>query len=100
MKEIQYIAFYRIRDPNTTAVVQDHCTRGQRNLFTQLWLQVFAIFVSTACEDGQLGAHKAVLSAGSPLFRQILRQNPHAHPLLYLRGLKQVPGTTVIMPSW
>jgi hypothetical protein len=49
-----------------------------------------SIFVSTACEDGQLGAHKAVLSAGSPLFRQILRQNPHAHPLLYLRGLKQV----------
>jgi hypothetical protein len=51
---------------------------------------LLSIFGSTACEDGQLGAHKAVLSAGSPLFRQILRQNPHAHPLLYLRGLKQV----------
>jgi hypothetical protein len=30
MKEIQYIALYRIRDPKTTAAVQYHGTRSQR----------------------------------------------------------------------
>jgi hypothetical protein len=29
-----------------------------------------------------------ILSACSPFFRQILRRNPHQHPLLYLKGVK------------
>ena len=36
--------------------------------------------------DQQIQAHKLVLSACSPFFRSVLKQNPHQHPLLYLKG--------------
>jgi hypothetical protein len=44
--------------------------------------------VTLACDDEQIQAHKVILSACSPFFRSILRKNPHAHPLLYLKGVK------------
>jgi len=44
--------------------------------------------VTLACEDNQIQAHKVILSACSPFFRNILRRNPHQHPLLYLKGVK------------
>ena len=44
--------------------------------------------VTLACEDEQVSAHKVILSACSPFFRNILRKNPHQHPLLYLKGVK------------
>jgi len=40
-----------------------------------------------SCGSKQLQAHKLILSACSPFFRSILRQNPHQHPLLYLKGV-------------
>jgi hypothetical protein len=45
--------------------------------------------VTLVCEDDQMEAHKVILSACSPFFRSVLRRNPHAHPLLYLKGVKQ-----------
>jgi len=44
--------------------------------------------VTLACDDSQLQAHKVILSACSPFFRNVLRKNPHQHPLLYLKGVK------------
>ena len=44
--------------------------------------------VTLACDDEQIQAHKVILSACSPFFRSVLRRNPHAHPLLYLKGVK------------
>ena len=44
--------------------------------------------VTLACDDKQIEAHKVILSACSAFFRNILRQNPHQHPLLYLKGVK------------
>merc|ERR1712088_433647 len=44
--------------------------------------------VTLACDDEQIQAHKVILSACSPFFKQILRRNPHANPLLYLKGVK------------
>jgi len=44
--------------------------------------------VTLACDDEQLSAHKVILSACSPFFRNVLRRNPHQHPLLYLKGVK------------
>ena len=44
--------------------------------------------ITLACEDSQIQAHKVILSACSPFFRNVLRNNPHAHPLIYLRGMK------------
>ena len=45
--------------------------------------------VTLACEDSsQIEAHKVILSACSTFFKDILKKNPHQHPLLYLRGVK------------
>jgi len=44
--------------------------------------------VTLACDDSQVQAHKVILSACSPFFRNVLRRNPHQHPLLYLKGVK------------
>ncbi|XP_023327404.1 protein tramtrack, beta isoform isoform X3 [Eurytemora carolleeae] len=44
--------------------------------------------VTLVCEDNQLDAHKVILSACSPFFRNILKKNPHKHPLLYLKDVR------------
>jgi len=44
--------------------------------------------VTLACDDEQIQAHKVILSACSPFFRNVLRRNPHQNPLLYLKGVK------------
>jgi len=44
--------------------------------------------VTLACDDEQIQAHKVILSACSSFFRNILRRNPHQHPLLYVKGVK------------
>jgi len=44
--------------------------------------------VTLACEDNQIQAHRVIISACSPFFRNVLRRNPHQHPLLYLKGVK------------
>ena len=43
--------------------------------------------VTIACEDEQMQAHKVILSACSPFFKNVLRRNAHQHPLLYLKGV-------------
>ena len=45
--------------------------------------------VTLACEDAQIEAHKVILASCSPFFRNILRKNPHSHPLLYMKGVTQ-----------
>jgi len=52
--------------------------------------------VTLACEDNQIQAHKVILSACSPFFRNVLRRNPHQHPLLYLKGVKYSELTSVL----
>jgi hypothetical protein len=45
--------------------------------------------VTLASEDGnQIEAHKVILSASSPFFQKLLKRNQHAHPLIYMRGMK------------
>ena len=45
--------------------------------------------VTLVCEDGnQVEAHKVILAASSPFFRNLLKRNKHAHPLIYMRGIK------------
>ena len=45
--------------------------------------------VTLACgSNKQIQAHKVILGACSPFFRSILKNNPHQHPLLYLKGVK------------
>ena len=44
--------------------------------------------VTLACDGKQVLAHKVILAGGSQFFKQILKQNPHPHPLLYLKGVR------------
>ena len=45
--------------------------------------------VSLVCEDGQqVDVHKVMLVATSPFFQNLLKRNKHAHPLVYMRGVK------------
>ena len=45
--------------------------------------------VTLACVDGkQLEAHKVILAASSPFFQNLLGKNKHAHPIVYLKGMK------------
>ena len=47
-------------------------------------------------DDKQLKAHKVILSSCSSFFRKILLNNPHQHPLLYLKGVKFAQLKSVI----
>jgi len=49
-----------------------------------------------SCGSKQIQAHKLILSACSPFFRSILRQNPHQHPLLYLKGVDFIDLQSVL----
>jgi len=64
----------------------------QRNLkstFSDLATEQYFTDVTLVCEgEKQIAAHKIVLSASSPFFKQILIKNPHQHPLIYLKGVR------------
>ena len=49
----------------------------------------FADVTLVSDDQVQTKAHKVVLSACSPVLKTLLVNNPHSHPLLYLRGIKQ-----------
>jgi len=51
-----------------------------------IWESDDFVDVTIACDDDQIEAHKVILSAASPFFHDILKRNPHSHPLLYLKG--------------
>ena len=45
--------------------------------------------VTLVCEEAhQIKAHRIILSACSPFFRNILKKNKHTDPMIYMRGLK------------
>ena len=45
--------------------------------------------VTLVSGDGQqVGAHKVVLMTSSPFFNEVLKRNQHAHPLIYMKGVK------------
>ena len=50
-----------------------------------IWEEEEFLDVTLACDDGQIAAHKVIISAASPFFRNILNRNPHSHPLLYIK---------------
>ena len=53
--------------------------------------------VTLACEDGQqFEAHKVILAASSPFFQNLLKRNKHAHPIIYMRGMKSDDLSTII----
>jgi hypothetical protein len=43
--------------------------------------------VTLACEDEAIEAHKVVLSACSPFFRNVFKQTKQSHPFIYMKGV-------------
>ena len=43
--------------------------------------------VTLVADDQQIKAHKFILSNCSPFFENVLKQNPHESPLIYLKGI-------------
>ena len=43
--------------------------------------------VILACQGGQVEAHKIVVSSCSDLLKEIIRNNPHSKPLIYLKDV-------------
>ena len=53
--------------------------------------------VTLVCDDmKQIEAHKVVLSSCSPVLKYLLKSNKHPHPLLYIRGVKNIELQNVI----
>ena len=44
--------------------------------------------VTLVCADQQVEAHKVILAACSPFFKNVLRKVQHSHPLIYMKGVK------------
>ena len=70
---------------NITLHSANHYQTRNSNLML-LWNSEEFLDVTLACDDDQVKAHKVILSAASPFFRQLLLRNPHNHPLIFLRG--------------
>jgi len=72
----------------------------QRNLkstFADLATEHHFKDVTLVCEgEKQIVAHKVVLSASSPFFKQILIKNPHQHPLIYLKGVRYLDLSSLL----
>ena len=65
---------------------QTHIAQSLQDLVTE---GNFADVTLVSDEQIQIPAHKIVLSACSPVLKNLLLNNPHSHPLLYIRGVKQ-----------
>ena len=45
--------------------------------------------VTLVCEDyEQVKAHRIILTACSPFFSTVLKENTHSHPMIYMRGIR------------
>ena len=54
----------------------------------QVWSDQDFVDVTLATGDGrQLDVHKVLISSASPFFRNVLKNNPHQKPLIYLKDI-------------
>lgn len=59
-----------------------------RTLFESIYNEQNLVDVTLSCSDGLLRAHKLVLSACSPYFEAVFRDNPCKHPVVILKGIQ------------
>jgi len=77
-------------DPDLYNLSRSDFQNSTKDAFMLLKQDTDFLDVTLACEDGkQVKAHKVVLSSFSSVFKSILKNNPHAHPLLYLTGVEE-----------
>uniref|UniRef100_A0A1B6JY56 BTB domain-containing protein n=1 Tax=Homalodisca liturata TaxID=320908 RepID=A0A1B6JY56_9HEMI len=58
-----------------------------QSLFENLYNEQSLVDVTISCSDGLLQSHKLVLSACSPYFEHIFKENPCKHPTIILKGI-------------
>ena len=63
---------------------ETHLAATFKNLIDE---KSFADVTLVSGDQIKLSAHKLVLSSCSPVLKQILLDNPHPQPLLYMRGI-------------
>ena len=66
--------------------VSDH-EASLSNIFRELKTADQLLDVTLVTSEGQIKAHKIVLSACSPFFQSVLFNNPHQSPMIYLKGV-------------
>jgi hypothetical protein len=74
-------------DGNFTILNQDKFDTHAAKLLNDLMGNKELADVTLVAENQQLKAHKLILSSCSPFFRNIFAENPHQHPLIYLKGV-------------
>jgi len=97
-------------EPEKVPIKQEHTSRTDKlvlsgedftndlvSIFRELAKDTDFTNVTLVTEGGaNFKAHKVVLSAFSPFFRNLLVNNPHQHPLLYLRGVQSEDLTAIL----
>lgn len=68
-------------------LVWDKHLQNIGELFQNLYEDDVLVDVIISCKDGNLKAHKIVLSACSPYFQRIFSENPCKHPTIIMRGV-------------
>ena len=64
---------------------------------SKLWKQKdFTDVTLVSTDSNQTEAHRGILAASSPFFRNILLKNPHPKPLLYLSNVDQARLTSIL----
>ena len=75
-------------DPENYQLTRNDFELCAKNAFKNLLGEQEFSDVTLACKNNkQVKAHKVILGACSPFFREILLKNPHQHPLIYLKGI-------------
>lgn len=69
---------------------------SMRTLFERSYYDQAFTDVTISCPDGKLQAHKLILSACSPYFEAVFKDNPCKHPVLIFREIKRHEMSTLL----
>ena len=75
-------------ETDTFCLHSDEFERNIKTSWQELQIETDFCDVTLACEDKQIKTHKVIVSACSPVLRNILKLNQNPHPLIYLRKVK------------
>merc|ERR1712126_12920 len=71
-------------------VVSDTYTDQFKQTFNNFSVNKILTDVTLVCDDKvKIEAHRIILCAGSSMFKEMFLDNPHSHPILFLKGVKQ-----------
>ena len=66
------------------------------NAFNELRVNNYFSDVTLVCNDGEMQAHKIILSTSSNFFHGVLSHLQHPHPVIYLRGVQSANLASVL----